>query len=413
MELKEIWQRIRGGWRTWGGTIPAGYAAGYDSGSSDGLYESVGASTALKIAAVWACASLRAETFGTLPFRLYDQKRNRLEDHDVAWLLGKSPNAYMVAADFWSLNAARVDFYGNAFNLIERNGQGVPIAINPIDNEEFGGVEQRRSGALIYKLGGEEYSAEQVLHLRGFGLNGILGESRLRIANQILYAQITANQSAMRAFKQGLKVGGFFEMAENLTVEQKDALRKELDRFGLPENNGKWMALYKGMKPIAGSQFRVTPVEAELLQSRHFGIEEICRVFNTPPQLIGHTDKASSWASSLENTNMFFLTYSLRPNLVRNEQTIARQLLKPLERRKLTPKFTVEGLLRTDTATRTKFYESGLRSGYLNQDEVREMEDRADIPDGEGKIFRVALNMSNTEETDKKEPNNGGQNQAS
>jgi HK97 family phage portal protein len=152
------------------------------------------------------------------------------------------------------------------------------------------------------------------------------------------------------------------------------------------------------MKPIAGTEFSVKPAEAQLLESRYFGIEEICRLFNVPPPLIGHTNKASSWASSLENLNLHFLIYSMQPTLVRNEQRIEKKLLTPYDIAEgVQAKYSMQGLLRGDTKTRQAFYATGLQNGYLCQDEVRDFEDLPPIPNGEGQEFRVQLNMAGAE----------------
>ena len=50
------------------------------------------------------------------------------------------------------------------------------------------------------------------------------------------------------------------------------------------------------------------------------------------------------------------LTYALNPQLVRYEQTIARKLLLPQDKYKYRPKFSVDGLLRSDVAKRGDFY---------------------------------------------------------
>ena len=123
-----------------------------------------------------------------------------------------------------------------------------------------------------------------------------------------------------------------------------------------------------------------------------FGIEEICRAFGVPPQLIGHTDKASSWASSLDATNMGFLTYSLRPSLVRIEQTISRKLLSPAERKQYRPKFAVEGMLRTDTAARAQFYAQMLQNGVMSRNDVRRLEDLPPVDGGDE--LTVQLNLT-------------------
>ena len=111
-----------------------------------------------------------------------------------------------------------------------------------------------------------------------------------------------------------------------------------------------------------------------------------------PPQLIGHTDKASSWASSLEQTNMAFLTYSLRPDLVRLEQLIARKLLTPTERLKYKPRFSVEGLLRADSQARSQFYTTMLQNGVMSRNNVRELEDLPRVDGGDD--LTIQLNMT-------------------
>ncbi|KAB7710716.1 phage portal protein, partial [Plesiomonas shigelloides] len=71
----------------------------------------------------------------------------------------------------------------------------------------------------------------------------------------------------------------------------------------------------------------MNPEAAQLLESRAFSIEEICRWFRVPPFMVGHMTKQNSWAASVEGMNLLFLTNTLRPLLVNIEQEIARCLL--------------------------------------------------------------------------------------
>ena len=147
------------------------------------------------------------------------------------------------------------------------------------------------------------------------------------------------------------------------------------------------------MKLSSASNIRINPVDAQLLESRYFGIEEICRAFGVPPQLIGHTNKASSWASSLEQTNQGFLTYSLNPQLVRYEQTIARKLLLPHEKYKFRPKFAVDGLLRANNTARAEFYVKMTQNGLYTRNEVRELEDMPKADDPSADKLMVQMQM--------------------
>lgn len=120
----------------------------------------------------------------------------------------------------------------------------------------------------------------------------------------------------------------------------------------------------------------LNPEDAQMLESRSFSIEEICRWFRVPPFMVGHSEKSTSWGSGIEQQMIGFLTFTLAPWLRRVEQAISKDLLTPGERTRYYPKFAVEGLLRADSAARGAFYSVMVNNGILTRDEVRELEDR-------------------------------------
>lgn len=401
--FQQVYGSLRGGWKTHGPNAIAGPGA-FDSMEDSGVYDTVSAEAALRLSAVWSCMNIRAETIGAMPLHLRDGNKKPLKTHPLYQILHRSPNADMTAAEFWSLAVAHIDMHGNFVSIIERGGADGKkvVALTPVDSTACK-IEYNKSWSRKrWKIGADTIQDDNVLHLRGFTMNSEWGEPRLNIGRQILSAQLQANRSAQLAFKQGLKVGGFFlnEGKSDFTTEQLTAFAERLNFFGRGENAGKWMTLLRGMKPIAGTEFSVKPAEAQLLESRYFGIEEICRLFNVPPPLIGHTSKASSWASSLENLNLHFLIYSLQPTLVRCEQSIEKKLLTPYDIAEgVQAKFSMQGLLRGDMKTRQAYYASGLQNGYLSQNEVRDFEDMPGIGP-EGDVYRVQLNMADAEDED-------------
>jgi len=225
-----------------------------------------------------------------------------------------------------------------------------------------------------------------VLHWDGFGLSGYWGLPTLVAGGEAMALQIESIRSAARTFANGLRAGGFFKMPENrqaFSNEQLAKFKEELRKFSLPQNTSKWLPLLPGMDPVASTQFRIDPVTAELLQSRYFGIEEICRFMGVPPPLIGHTDKASSWASSIENLNQFLVTYTMLPQAVRFENQIALRLLGRNERNRLRPKFNLDALLRGDIEKRFRTYEIGWGIGMYSSNEMRAKENLPSRPGGD------------------------------
>lgn len=367
----------------------------------------VTANTALKLSAVWACVRLRAETISTLPLHLRTTDGQFAADHPLYSILHDTPNADMCAAEFWQAVSAMQDLWGNAYALIHRNISGGVVALEPLDSEAMT-VIRADSGAITYRYiksgKNTEYPEADILHFRGFSLDGLVGLSPIRYAADTVGGQIDANEAAKHEFKNHLKAGGFLKTGDKiLQEEQRARLRQGLAEFGRPENAGKFMILEAGMDVAGSSNIRMNPNDAQLLESRYFGIEEICRAFGVPPQLIGHTDKASSWASSLDSTNMGFLTYCIRPMLVRYEQTIARKLLKPGERSKYSPKFSVEGLLRTDSSARAAFYSQMLQNGVFTRNHVRQLENLPPVEGGD--VLTVQVNMTTLDKVGKPHEN--------
>jgi HK97 family phage portal protein len=394
--VQGVWSRIAGGWRTYGPGVPAGTIGAFADDGMGNLFESASDANVQRLSAVWACMSLRAETQGTLPCHMRDSKKKVARTHPLYAILHDSPNAMMTAAEYWSLVAAHEDMYGNHISIVQRRVRDRSvISLEPYMGDAREWKLEDRDGELRYIAPGDSkpYDPRDILHFRGFTTGGYWGMSRFDVGRAVLAAQIEANTMALKSFKQGLKIGGFFKVEQNLTLEQREEWENVLRKFGSSANAGKWMTLLKGMTPVGGAEYRPKASDAELLASRVFGVEEVCRLFNTPPPLIGHADKASSWASSLEQLNLMFLMYSVQPNLIRRERRIEKVLLTGDDRaRGAEVKFSVAGLLRSDLKTRQAFYASALQNGHMSINEVRDLEDRPGIG-AEGDAYRVQMQM--------------------
>lgn len=353
----------------------------------------VASDNALKLSAVWACVRLRSQTIAALPLHLYDDDNNIAKSHPLYKILHDSPNADMTASEFMECMVASLDLWGNAYALIVKKGARI-ISLDVL-NPQMMSVSRGDDGELVYRYGAIKYNESEILHIKGFTIDGVSGLSPLKYQAQVMGYQIDANEAANFEFKNKLKAGGFIKTGGILTDEQRERLRDGLSKFSLPENSQKYMVLEAGMEVQSASALRLNPHDAQLLESRYFGIEEICRTFGVPPQLIYHTDKASSWASSLEGMNLGFLTYSLRPILVRIEQAIVKKLLAPHEKEKYKAKFSVEGLLRTDTQSRANFYSQMLQNGVMSRNEVRALENLPPV-DGADDLT-IQLNLTSVQ----------------
>ena len=379
--LGSVYQRIKGGWKTVGA---AGVGA-FDYGGP-WVPTEVGPISAIKLSAYFACIRLLSECMGSLTFQLYDNKNNIVEDHDLYGLIRARPNQYQTGDAFVCAMAANNIMFGNSMTHIKRYKDGGTPYMLDFYNSELWGVESDRQGRPSFSMDGDKISNDDVLHWPGFGMSGYWGIPTLLAAGHTMAMQVESNDAAAQTFANGLRVGGFFTLPENkqaFSTQQLEKFNGELAKMSLPQNTSKWMPLLPGMGAIQNTQLRIDPVTAELLQSRYFGIEEICRYMGVPPPLIGHTDKASSWASSLKELDQFLVTYALQPKATRFENVIAQKLLGRVDRNRLKPKLNMDALLRGDITTRFNMYEIGREQGILSANDARDRERLPRIPGGD------------------------------
>lgn len=118
----------------------------------------------------------------------------------------------------------------------------------------------------------------------------------------------------------------------------------------------------------------INPKDAQLLESRGFSVEEVCRWYLVDPSMVGHGGKDSNWGTGLEQKMLRFITFTLRPWLRRIEQAINKSLLSPQDQGRYYAEFAIEGLLRGDSAARAALYSVMVNNGIWTRDEVREKE---------------------------------------
>ena len=88
------------------------------------------------------------------------------------------------------------------------------------------------------------------------------------------------------------------------------------------------------------------------------------------------------------------MVHTLRPWLIRWEQELNRKLFKESEKGKFFFKFTIEGLLRGDTKTRSVFYKDLFNIGVLSPNDIRQLENLNPVEGGD--TYYVPLNLAPT-----------------
>jgi hypothetical protein len=112
--------------------------------------------------------------------------------------------------------------------------------------------------------------------------------------------------------------------------------------------------------------------DAQILEARQFGIEEIARFYNVPLHMLKVNKAGSVSYASVEMFDIEFVMHTLRPKAVRNEQAIWRDLLSEPEQQDYYTEYLLDALMRGDSAARAAYYKSGIESQWLTPNEIRE-----------------------------------------
>lgn len=372
-----------------------GFAYNKDGAPLNCAGVSVSTSTALQLATVWACVSLLSDTISTLPIGVFertDAGRKPAVNHPLYGMVRRQPNTKMTMSSLLGATVASMLFTGNGYwERIVSGGQTVGLKLLVPDRlSKVTGYDGKVR--WLYTDPGEtkqrEIPVAVLVKIPGFSLDGETGLSAIAYGCRMFGNAISADAAAASTFEKGLLPTTVFTYPETLKESQRDDARAALVALSGAVNAGKPVILEGGTKAEA---LGINPADAQLLESRGFSTEEICRWFRVPPFMVGHNEKSTSWGTGIEQQMIGFLQFSLRPWLRRIEEAFSMHCLRPEERDRYYVEFAIEGLLRADSAARATFYSTALQNGWLTRNEVRRLENLPAVDGGD--VVTVQSNL--------------------
>lgn len=339
--------------------------------------------SAMQLSAVWACVKLLAETVASLPITIYKttNKGRMIDDsHPLMALFRSKPNRYQTKVEFFETVMLNLILHGNAYCYIERRG-GMIISLLPMMSSQVQTI-LLPDGSVVHEYykesGVDVLSTDSVWHLKLMG-NGIIGLSPLDYQRNTLGIAQAAEGAVTKIYRNGAKPSGVLTMDRILTKEQRDMIRSNFASLTTGDDD-RLMVLEGGVKFDAIS---LSPQDIELLASRKFQIEEICRWYGVPSVMINDTSSTTVWGSGIQQIVEGFYKLTLRPILEKIEASILANLMSPTESLRRTAEFDFEALLRTDFKTRLESYRIGVQAGIITPNEARLEEGRQSMPGGD------------------------------
>ena len=330
-------------------------------------------SAALKITAFYAGLRIISENIASLPKHVTRETESGsvlVKDDRITKLLNH-PNPYTNKLTFYAVMTTWLKGWGNAKALIERDAHGNPIALHQVHPSQT--ATTIVNGHKWHKIKFTEpdlrhlnrvYKDDDVIHIMDLSLDGIEG------VNPVIYNAISLGKSlalekfAGEYFRKGGNIKAVMETEGNLGDDKYAAFMKH---FSDAATNFDTPLLEYGIKY---KQLSVNPVAAQLLQSEVLSIQDVCRILGIPPHMVAELSHATF--SNIEHQTIQFVQYSLRPIVKKFEVELESKLFP--DDGDYSVKFSLDGLLRGDTATRSAYYHNAILDGYMSRNEVRSLE---------------------------------------
>lgn len=373
-------------WYGFHGRALSNHPGKQDSRPSTSLVEntpSVGVDAALQISTVWSCVSLLARIISTLPIMVYtenDGNRDMARDSKLWQLFHESPNRRMTPCEFWTAIILNWCFRGNAYVRIERDAKSEAFSLWPMPADQVE-MEVLEDGSAVYwyKVGNDlaVLSEDNVLHIKEMG-NGITGLSRIDYMKATTAEVKNSQSAANKLFSSGGKPTGVLMVDNLLSKDQRKRLQENFAEMALG-NTSRLYILEANMKY---QQINMSPEDLQLLETRNFGVEEICRWFGVP-SILANQNNATAWGSGIKEIIDGFFKTTISPALVNFQQAIRKRVMTSGQRIRYTVEFNPDALLRMNLKDRMEVYAKAVQNGLKTRNECRKKENDPPIDGGD------------------------------
>lgn len=343
--------------------------------------------------------SLMAGTMAGLPI---DVRRYRDREVVTQQTVLNNPNPANTPFEFWQTVIANAVCWGQGYALKERDGADIvrrawPIHPSRVRHRPGDRTSANPSGKLFDVTNPDgtmvTLTPWELAHFPYLSVNGVTGIPALTTLRETLGINIAAEDTAAKFYGNGTRISGILTSKQKLDNDKADRLKERWRiKVAGADNAGEIAVLDSDttFQPIA-----LPPQDAQLLESRRFGVIEVARLLGIPPHLLMDVEKSTSWGTGIEQQTLAFVKFTLKPWLDMLEQRITREFLPGgWSAGSWYAEYNLEGLLRGDAAARAAYYHSGITDGWLRRSEARGAEGFAPSGDDTLDEFLVPSNLT-------------------
>lgn len=354
--------------------------------------------SAMRLSAVFACLRLLSDAISTLPLDTFRRDEGtRLPAPTPGYLTFEPPQTSTI--DYLSMVVLSLLTDGNAYVLTPRDQYGVPVDLIVLDPATV--TVSRVRGKVEYRCRNLPLGPLDIMHIKGMTLPGALtGLSPIGCAREGIGLGLAAQAYGKSFLENSATPPTVIEVPGDPSPENSAKARKIAQLWNEthsgPSQSGKTGVLIGATL----NSVSVSHKDAQYLETRQFQVPDIARIFGVPPHLIADASNSTSWGSGLQEQNLAFGQFSLRPWIARIEEAHDR-LLTSHGMTDVFVRLNLDALLRASLKDRYEAHAVGIQAGFLKKNEARAYEDLPPIPGADDAVAADARELDLAERIQK------------
>lgn len=327
-------------------------------------YLSKGEATA--VSSFFAGVQLISNTIASIPLHVREIKTGDIINHpiNIAFDSSLQSRFTIIKQMLWDLY-----IHGNGVCYIKRAADGTPIELIYAPHGSYSIMYTETPRKLYYlfpNITTRKVEPVNVLHLVLNSKDGINGKGIPLYAKKILDIALATDKHAQNYYENGANIDGILQSTKPLTQQQKYDIKQSWQQVHGAGKTGGIAVLGADMNYTAiGSSAN----DSQMIESRKWNVEEVCRYLNIDPCLIGIAGSVSY--NQIEQAQLAFLSHCIYPLISMIEAEFNRKLLKPSEKSSLYIDFDENHIMFADKSATANYYSTLTKNGILSINESR------------------------------------------
>ena len=321
---------------------------------------------ATAVSCFFAGVQLISNTIASIPIHVREYSSGDIFSHPIDLAFDNS-----IQSRFTILKQIIWDLYihGNGVCYISRASDGTPIELIYAPHGSYSIVYTEKPRKLYYlfpNITSKRVEPINVIHLVLNSNDGVNGKGVPIYAKKLLDIALATDSHAKNYFENGANIDGILKSSKPLTSQQKLDIKQS------------WQTVHGAGKSggiaVVGGDMEYSPIgsnanDAQMIESRKWNAEEVCRYLNIDPILVGINSGTSY--NSIEQAQLAFLSHCIYPLISLIENEFNRKLLKPSEKSKLYIDFDENHIMFADKSSTSNYYATLVKNGIITPNEAR------------------------------------------